>query len=107
MWRPIAGKIGPIRRRLVDDPSVEHDDEAVGQLEQLVEILAHQQHGGAAIARRHDLRVDVGDRREVEAEHRIGGDQHIDLARQLARQHGALDIAARERARSARRATAS
>ena len=49
-------------------PAVEHDDEAVGEFQELVEILAHQQDRGAAIARRHDLSVDVGDGGEIEPE---------------------------------------
>ena len=38
-------------RRLVDDPAVGHHDDAVGQLEDLVEVLADQQHRRAAVAR--------------------------------------------------------
>jgi hypothetical protein len=40
--------------------------------------------------------VDFLDRRKVQAEHRVGRDQHIDVAGQLARQHGALHVAARQ-----------
>jgi hypothetical protein len=40
--------------------------------------------------------VDLGNRRNVEAEAGIGGDHDVDLTTQLARKDGALDIAARE-----------
>jgi hypothetical protein len=35
----------------VHDAAVTDDHDPVGQLEQLVEVLAHQQHGGAGIPR--------------------------------------------------------
>jgi hypothetical protein len=41
---------------------------AVGQFEDLVEILADQQHRRAAVALFHDLAADFGDRGEVEPE---------------------------------------
>ena len=64
------------------------------ELQDLVEVLADQQHGGAAVARLHDAGADLGDGREVEAEAGIGDDQQVALARELARQHGALHVAA-------------
>ena len=36
----------------MDEPAVENDDDAVGDLQNFVEIAAHQQYGGAAVAGR-------------------------------------------------------
>ena len=66
------------------------------ELEDFVEILRDEQHRRAAVALLHDLRADVGDGREVEAEAGIGDDQHVDVAGELARQHRALHVAAGE-----------
>ena len=90
------GEIGLACARFVDDRAVEHYDHAVGEFEKLVEVLADQQHRGAAVARCHDLGMDLRHRREIEAEARIGGDQDIDLAGKLPCQDGALDVAAGE-----------
>ena len=46
--------------------------------------------------------ADLGDGAEVEAETRVRRDQDGDLAGELAREHGALHVAARELSRSAR-----
>src|SRR5947199_2265394 len=69
------GDVGPRGRGLVHDASAEDDREAVRELEQLVEIFADEQDGRAAVSRRQDPVVDLGDRREVEPDHRVGGDQ--------------------------------
>jgi hypothetical protein len=74
------GEIGLAGPRLVDQRAVEHHHQAVGEFQQLVEVFADQQHCGAAIARRHDLGVNLRDRGEIQAEARIGGDQNIDFA---------------------------
>ena len=90
------GAVGGVGRRLISESAARHHQDAVGELEQLVEVLAHQQHGGTAVARRHDLAADHGHGGEIQAEAGIGGDEDIDLAAELARQHDALHIAARE-----------
>jgi hypothetical protein len=84
-------------RRLVGDAALGHDEDAVGQFHHLVEILAHQQHGRARVPRRHDPRPDLGHGREVEPEAGVRDDEQSDLPGQFARQHRALDVAARER----------
>ena len=56
---------------LVDELTVKHYDQTIGQFQQFVEILADQ-HRGAAIAGRHDLGVDLRDRCEIEPEAGIG-----------------------------------
>ena len=48
------------RRRLEHDAALAHHDDAVGQLEQLVQVLAHQQHRGAALRAPEDAGVDLG-----------------------------------------------
>ena len=58
----------------MDELTVKHYDQAVGQFEQFVKTFADQQHSGAAIASRHDLRVNLRDRGEIEPEAGIGGD---------------------------------
>ena len=78
-----------------------HQD-AVGQLEDFVEVFGDEQHGGAAIARLHDARADLGDRLEIEAEAGIGDDQHLHVLAQFAGQHRALDVAAGQVCGSAR-----
>ena len=68
MARPIAVRSAAGGGRLQHDAAVRHDQQAVGEVEQFVEILADQQHRRAAVARGDDLAVDVGDRGEVETE---------------------------------------
>src|SRR5713101_4108446 len=86
--------IGIARARLVDQTAIEDDNDAVGELQELVEVLAHQEHRRAAVAHRDDLGVDLRDSREIEPEAGICRDHDIDVAAELARQHRALDIAA-------------
>ena len=90
------GEVGLAGAHFVDQLAVKDDQDAVGKLEQLVEVLADQQDGGATVANRHDLGVDLRDGGEVEAEAGIGRDHDGDLTAELPRQHRALDIAARE-----------
>ena len=45
---------------------MKHYDQAVGQFEQFVKIFADQQRIGAANASRHDLRVNLRDRGEID-----------------------------------------
>ena len=60
--------IGGAARRLVDDRALEHHADAVGKLEQFIQVLAEQQDGGARVARIHDLRADLAGGGEVEPE---------------------------------------
>jgi hypothetical protein len=59
---PDLGEISFAGGGFVDELTVEHYDQTIGQFEQFVEILADQQHCGAAIAGRHDLGLDLRDR---------------------------------------------
>src|SRR5262245_25560446 len=89
-------RIGVTRACLVDQAAVEDHHDAVGELQKLIAVRAYQWHAAAPVAHRADLGVDLRDRREVEPEAGIGRDHHIDLAAELARQHGALHVAAGE-----------
>ena len=44
---PAMSALSP--RRLIDDPPFRHDEDAVGELEDLVEVLADQEHRSAAV----------------------------------------------------------
>ena len=81
-------EIGFAHRRIMDEPAVEHDDDAVGNLQDLVEIAAHQQHRGAAIACGDKLGVNLRHSGEIETEAGVGGDHHLDGLAELAREHG-------------------
>ena len=88
--------VGFARVHLVHDAAFAHHGDAVRQRQQLVQVFADQQHGTAAVAHVHQALVDFGHGRKVEAEHRVGDDHHVGIVAQLARQHGALHIAARQ-----------
>ena len=90
--------VGIRARGFIDDGAAGHHQHPVSQFEQFVKVLADQQHGGAAIAGGDDLAVNVGDGGEVQSEDGVGAAQHVHIAGKFARQHGALDVAAGERA---------
>ncbi len=97
---PCAGRWSGCRprpRRIRRRAAFGHHQHPVGQFQDLVQILAHQQHRRAGVARRHDPGADLGHRGEIEPETGVGDDQQIDLAVQFAGQHRALHIAARQR----------
>ncbi len=90
------GDVGVSDGAFVDELSVEHDDDAVGEFEGFVEVFGDQQDGGAAVSGVHDLRADVGDGGEVEAEAGILCDEDVDGAGEFAGQDGTLHVAAGE-----------
>ena len=71
--------------RFENDAAFAHHRNAVAEFEQFVEVFADQQHRAAFGAHLQDACVDFRDGREVQPEHRVRGDQHVDLARQLTR----------------------
>ena len=79
-----------------DAPLVEHDD-AVGQADQLVEVLRHQQDGGALRAARQQLLAHVLAGADIEAAGGLRHDHDLGVAREHARQQHLLDVAAAER----------
>ena len=52
---PDFGEIGFAGAGFVDELTVKHYDQTIGQFQQFVEILADQQHCRAAVACSHDL----------------------------------------------------
>ncbi len=88
--------IGSRGRAFEDDAPFAHHDDAVGQVQQFVQIFADQQHRRAAVARGHQAAVDFGHRGEVQAEHRVADQQQVSLFGQFASEHRALHIAARK-----------
>ena len=70
-----------------------HHRNAIGNIEQLVKILADQQHRGPRITRGDDLRANLACCRKIEAEAGVLRDKKRYAFRQLARQHQALHIA--------------
>src|SRR5690349_23030842 len=76
-----------------------HDDDAVGQREQLVEILGDEQDAGAPGAGFQELLMDIADRADVEAARRLVGEDDARIARHLAAEDQLLHVAAREEAR--------
>ena len=91
------GDVRPGGGCLVHETSVEDDEDAVGQFEQLVQVLAHQEHRSARVAGGEDAVVDLRHRGEVEPEHRVRRDEHRGLPRQLTGQHRPLHIAPGQR----------
>src|SRR6266404_8829951 len=65
-----GAEVGAGDADLVDGAALAHDDDAVREREDLVEVRADEQHGRAAVARVEDARADLGDGGEVEAEAR-------------------------------------
>ena len=53
--------------------ALEHHDDAVGQLEKLVQVLAGPRHGRAGVAHGDDAAGNRRRRGEVATEHRVGG----------------------------------
>ncbi len=84
--------VGP--RQLADDPSGEQHDDAIGEGEQLVEVLGDQQHTATGLAQPAQLVVDVGVGTDVEAAGRLGGDEGPGRAGQRPGQEDLLQVAA-------------
>src|SRR5258708_38889490 len=90
------------RLELARDPSLTQHDEPVGELEQLFELLGHQQHRGALRSAGAQAVADCLGAAHVEAARRIeGGDETRLLivyeAAELSRHHHALNVAAGKR----------
>lgn len=66
--------------RLVHQPPLEHHHDAVGQLQQLVEIFADQQHGRAGVADGRDPAPDLGCRGNVQPGTGVLGYEHGHIA---------------------------
>src|SRR5579872_242904 len=84
---------GALDGGLVHHPALAHHEDPRREREDLVEVRAHQEHRGPPVAGGAQARVDLGHRGEIEAHTRIGRHEDVDVALELARQHGALDVA--------------
>src|SRR5262245_7496096 len=83
--------------QLAADPaSMDHHD-AVGQREDLLELVGDQQHGDAPIGGGAQTLADELDRPDVEPAARLRGDEHGRLGGELAGEDDALLVAARQR----------
>src|ERR1700722_12768973 len=99
MARHVRANGGAIRLAdggLIVDRTPGHDGDLVGKLQNLVKVFRYEQHRGAAVALFHDLRADFRNRRKIETKAGIGDDEDVDVAGELARQNGALHVAAGE-----------
>ena len=94
------------RRVLADDPSLVHDEDAVGQREHLVELERDEQDRVTRVALGDQPPMDVLDRADVEPARRLRRDQDDRVARDLARDDDLLLVAAGERPREGERAAA-
>ena len=97
-WPAIRSPISPIGRagRQLGQRALVHDEDPVVERQDLVQVLADQQHGGAALGRLEQERVHLLDRRDVEAARRRPRDEHARARAELARDHDLLQVAARE-----------
>ena len=77
--------VGGARVDDADDAAAVHDGDAVGQLEQLVEVLADQQHAGAAGPAFEQQLLGAPGGGDVEAAARVGGDHQRRRRRRCAR----------------------
>ena len=122
----VAGRRGSVRRRAasraagrhqqadlllvggrpIDDghePAAVHHADAVGELQDLVQLGGHEQHRGARVALGDRLAVDELDAADVQAARRLVEHQQPQVAVELARHDDLLLVAAGERARVRRR----
>ena len=79
------------------DPPFRHDQNTVGEVQDLVQVLADQQHGRPAVAHGQDPCPNLGHCRHVEAEARVCDHENPHRTGEFAGQHRALHVAAGER----------
>ena len=94
------------RRELADDPAVVHDEDPVGERQDLLELERLEQDRAALVALGDEPPVHELDRADVESARRLRGDEHARVALDLARDDHLLLVAAGERARRRQRAAA-
>ena len=94
------------RRVLADDLALVDDEDAVGERQHLLELERDEQDRAPLVALLDEPPVQVLDRADVEAARRLRRDQHLRVARDLARDDDLLLVAAREPARARQRAAA-
>ena len=93
--------LGDARRELAHDLALEDDEDPVGEREDLLELERDEQDAAALVALLDEPAVDELDRADVEPARRLGGDQHLRVAVDLAREDHLLLVAAGEPAQRA------
>src|SRR5574344_1259803 len=78
------------------DPTAVHDDQAVRQLHDLVEVGGDQQHGNAGAGQLHQLFADELRGAHVDAAGGLVGDDQAGVVGKFAGDHDLLNVAARE-----------
>ena len=96
MRRPRSRSSVASRPALAGDPAAAHDEDAVREGEDLLELDRDDQDRDAGVAQRDEPAVDELDRADVDAARRLADDQHLRAALDLARQHDLLLVAAGE-----------
>ncbi len=87
---------GRLRPALADDAAVAHDEDAVGERADLVELDGDEQDRLAAVAHGDELAVDELDRADIDAARRLADEEHGRIVLHLAREHDLLLVAAGE-----------
>src|SRR6186997_263810 len=98
---PLDRRLG--RRDARRDAAARDDDEPVADLEQLLELLADDEDGGAAVAQGEQLAADLRRRADVDAPRRLRDDEEPGLGVDLAADDELLQVAAREALRGGAR----
>src|SRR5664280_2895166 len=95
---PLADHLGRGVARLHArrDPALGDDDKPVADLEQLVELLADDEHGAAVVAQRQQLAPDLRRGPDVDAPGRLRADQQLRVGIDLAADDELLQVAARQ-----------
>lgn len=83
-----------VRDEVCDNPSPVHDENTVGEGEDLVDVGGNNKNGAAGFSHLDENAVDRLDRANIDAAGRLFGDHNSHLPRQLARQLDLLLIAA-------------
>ena len=97
------GPLGGLRlRHLADDAPVVHDQDAVRERQDLVELDRDQEDRLAGVAEGHQPAVDELDGADVHAARRLADQQQIRVPVELPREHDLLLVAAREGRRGKR-----
>ena len=96
MSSPISSTLAARASTSPDDRALVHHDDPVGEGEELVEVLADEQHCDAVRRGVAQVSVDGLDRADVEPARRRRDDERLRSARELPREHDLLQVAARE-----------
>jgi hypothetical protein len=88
--------LGLLRWEGPDDAAAEHDEDAIGEVEHLVQFGGDQQYRNAIVAAGNDLLVDELDAADVEAPCGLIEDEQLQVVSKLARDNDLLLIPARE-----------